>query len=291
MKSHKSNLLSSTMIQLFVGAGVAAGGFALSEASFARGGDGLANPAAVAKPADGAIRLAACKACNPCAAKKACNPCNPCAAKKACGGCNPCAAKRACNPCNPCAASNPCNPCGGACNPCGGAAAPELTTAEAKGAYECLVKEMLAGYKKSGMKVAGFYKDWDIYNNQPYVSDTHGGRFVNNYANATARNYGKFEDVGRLPVGAMLAKDSFAVHGNGKTGPGPLFLMEKMPAGFNKASGNWRYTMVMPDGAIFGVTNGQNSAKMQFCIDCHAAVADDQDSVMLLPDEYRVKSN
>ena len=385
MKSHKSNLLSSTMIQLFVGAGVAAGGFALSETSFARGGDGLANPAAVAKPADGTIRLAACKACNPCAAKKACggcnpcaakkacnpcnpcaakkacggcnpctaknvcnpcggrracnpcggacnpcggggafsskcviprlvtaaacnpcagkracggcnpcagkkacNPCNPCAAKKACGGCNPCAAKRACNPCNPCAVSNP---CGGACNPCGGAAAPELTTAEAKGAYECLVKEMLAGYKKSGMKVAGFYKDWDIYNNQPYVSDTHGGRFVNNYANAAARNYGKFEDVGRLPVGAMLAKDSFAVHATGKTGPGPLFLMEKMPAGFNQESGNWRYTMVMSDGAIFGVTNGQNSAKMQFCIDCHAAVAEDHDSVMLLPDEYRVNAN
>ena len=92
-------------------------------------------------------------------------------------------------------------------------------------------------------------------------------------------------------MGSILAKDSFAVHGNGKMAAGPLFLMEKMPAGFKKQSGNWRYTMVMPDGAIFGVTNGQNSAKMQFCIDCHAAVAEDQDSLMLLPDEYRVKSN
>lgn len=54
------------------------------------------------------IELAACKPCNPCAAKKkGCNPCNPCAAKKnACNPCNPCAAKKkhGCNPCNPCAA-------------------------------------------------------------------------------------------------------------------------------------------------------------------------------------------
>ncbi len=52
------------------------------------------------------IELAACKPCNPCAAKKrGCNPCNPCAAKKrGCNPCNPCAAKkRGCNPCNPCA--------------------------------------------------------------------------------------------------------------------------------------------------------------------------------------------
>ncbi len=276
MKSHKANLLSSTMIQLFVGAGVAASAIALADATFARGGaDGLANPAALVKPADGAIRVAACKACNPCAAKKTCGACNPCAAKMACGACNPCAAKKACGACSP-------------CGPCGGGAAPKLTTAEAKGAYECLLKEMVAGYAKSGLKIASFYKNWDIYNKQPYVSDTHGGRLVNNYANATGKAYGKFEEVGQMPVGSILAKDSFAVHGNGKMAAGPLFVMEKMPAGFNKASGNWRYTMVMPDGAVFGVTKGENSAKMQFCIDCHAAVAEDQDSLMLIPDEYRM---
>ena len=66
-------------------------------------------PAVAQASEAGAIQLAACNPCNPCAA--ACNPCNPCAA--ACNPCNPCAA--ACNPCNPCAAAcNPCNPC----NPC-----------------------------------------------------------------------------------------------------------------------------------------------------------------------------
>jgi len=63
-------------------------------------------PTAVAKAdtSQEIIELAACKPCNPCAAKKkACGPCNPCAAKKKAGGpCNPCAAKKA--GCNPCAA-------------------------------------------------------------------------------------------------------------------------------------------------------------------------------------------
>ncbi len=390
---------------MFVGAGLVAGGAVmLAETTLAGArSSGHGNPAAVARPDDGVIRLAACKACNPCAAKKGCNPCaakkgcnpcagkkacgacnpcgaksacgacnpcgggaanysskcqvprlvtaalcnpcaakkgcnpcaakgcnpcaakkacgacnpckvakkgcnpcaakgcNPCAAKKACGACNPCkAAKKGCNPCaakgcNPCAAKKGCNPCAAkACNPCGpcgAAAAPELTTAEAKAAYKCLQKEMVGGYTKSGLKVATFYKDWDSYNTQPYVSDTHGGRFVNNFANATGRKYGKFEESGPLPVGSILAKDSFVVHGNGKMAAGPLFMMEKMPAGFNKASGNWRYSMVMPDGAVFGTTKGKGSAKVQFCIECHAAVAESQDSLMLLPDEYRVKSN
>lgn len=50
----------------------------------------------------GTIQLAACKACNPCKAKKA--ACNPCKAKAACKACSPCKAKAACKPCNPCKA-------------------------------------------------------------------------------------------------------------------------------------------------------------------------------------------
>ena len=382
MRTQKQTLLSSTVLHLFLGASVAAGAaVALADMSFARGGSqarSLENPAAVAKPQTGAVKLAACKACNPCAAKKgcgacnpcaakkACNPCNPCAAKKgcgacnpcspcgakgacgacnpcnpcaggaasysasctvprllkaalcnpcaakkacgacnpcaakkACGACNPCAAKKACSACNPCAAKkacNPCNPCAakgacGACNPCGGAAALALTTAEARSAYECLIKELVAGYGKSGLTTASHYKDWKVYSTQPYVSDTHGGRFVQNYGNVQAKNYGKYEDVGRMAVGAVLAKDSFAVHANGKISAGPLFLMEKMPAGFNAKSGNWRYTMVMPNGAVFGTTGGKGDAKVGFCIECHASVAEDQDSLMFLPEEYRVSGN
>ena len=247
-----------------------------------------------------AAKKSGCGACNPCATKKGCGAFNPCAAKKGCGACNPCAAKKGCSACNPCAAKktgcgvcNSCNPCAaknacGACNPCGGAEAPELTAGQARKAYASIIKDLVAGYSKSGMAVASHYKDWKNYTTQPYVSDTHGGRFVNNYGNSLAGRYGKYEAVGRMPVGAKLAKDSFTVSAQGKVGPGPLFLMEKMSSNFNKESGNWRYVMVLPNGQVFGTTNGTGSAKVKFCYECHMAVADEQDSLMFLPDEYRV---
>lgn len=85
MKPFNAKLLSTTVIPMVMGVGLAVGGLA-------------GTTALTTTPA-----FAACgakKPCSPCAAKA--NPCaaaktNPCAAK------NPCAAAKA-NPCNPCAA-------------------------------------------------------------------------------------------------------------------------------------------------------------------------------------------
>jgi hypothetical protein len=233
----------------------------------------------------------ACNPCNPCAAK---NPCNPC------GACNPCAAAcGACNPCNPCAAAcgacNPCNPCAaacGACNPCNPCAPSgddvELSAAQAKAAYACIKGSLKAGYAKSGNQWVKAYQSWTNYATQPYVSDTHGGRFVNNYANARGSNYGLYENAGPSPEGTVLAKDSFSVKPNGKVGAGPMFLMEKMAAGFDGDSQDWRYTLIMPNGQVFGTTGGKNSDKVGFCAECHVAV-EDQDSRFFLDEEYRRK--
>jgi hypothetical protein len=146
---------------------------------------------------------------------------------------------------------------------------------------------MKAGYARSGNKIAMAYGSWRNYSKQPYVSTTHGSRYVNNYANATARAYGKFEQSGKMPVGSVLAKDSFLVSPDGKISLGPLFLMEKMKAGFNRDSGNWRYTMIMPNGSVAGTTKGNGSQVVQFCIGCHAAVADSQDHMFFMPQEVR----
>ena len=232
-------------------------------------------------------RLQAAAKCNPCAAKK----CSPCAAK-ACNPCNPCAAAK-CNPCNPCAAKkcNPCNPCAAnACNPCAaGSASVELTDAEAVAVYDCLLKELKAAYAKSDNKIAMSYTAWPRYSKRAYVSATHGERLVQNYANEKGRAYGAFENAGTFPVGTELAKDSFLVKANGAVSIGPLFIMEKMQAGFNAESGDWRYTMIMPNGAVAGTTKGAGNANVEFCIGCHISVAPEQDSVMLIPDEYRVR--
>ena len=65
--------------------------------------------------------------------------------------------------------------------------------------------------------------------------------------------------------------------------------MQKMPAGFNNTCLDWKFSMIKLDSKVFGATSGKNSATMSFSCECHNAVAPDQDAVMLLPEEFRVK--
>jgi hypothetical protein len=62
-------------------------------------------------------------------------------------------------------------------------------------------------------------------------------------------------------------------------------VTEKMSAGWNKASDDWKYSMVLPTGAIMGFTKGSNSKAMKFCYECNISVAEDQDSLLFLPEE------
>ncbi len=288
MRSYKTTLLSTTVVSAFVGAGIAFGGAVASSATgyAAAPTHGASKLLPTAKPRSRPIELAAkCNPCNPCAAKKACNPCNPCAAKKkACNPCNPCAAKKkACNPCNPCAAKNPCNPC----NPCGGTSVAGISAAEASTLYSCLKGEMANAYGKAGVRQISGYQNWLNIAAAPYQSATHGNRYVNNYADAHGDyRYKKFEKAGKMPQGSVLAKDSFVVRPDGKVSVGPIFIMEKMVAGFRKSTGDWRYSMILPNGKVAGITGGKGMS-MKFCAECHESVAPDQDYIMLVPTESR----
>lgn len=184
---------------------------------------------------------------------------------------------------NPCAAKNPC-----AANPCAAAPSAELSNTQASDAYKGILGTLQAGYTKSGHPVAAAYINWKRYNKSPYVSDTHGGRFVNNFANDVARTYGRFEKAGVMPMGSVLAKNSFGVTPQGRVQPGPLFIMEKMGAGFNSKDGDWRYTMIMPNGTVYGTSKGKNASKVGFCAECHNSVRKEQDSLFFLPEEYQV---
>ena len=92
-----------------------------------------------------------------------------------------------------------------------------------------------------------------------------------------------------MPVGSVLAKDSFEVTERGDVVTGPLALMEKMPAGFNPEGRDWRYTTIMPDGSLFGTTNGENTGRVEFCVECHIAAGDEQDHLFFIPSERRVR--
>ena len=161
-----------------------------------------------------------------------------------------------------------------------------IGTAEAEAIYRGLAADMADIYALSGGRLAASYQGWRRYNSAPYLSVTHGQRYVNNYANRLARDYGRFEDAGRLPVGAVIAKDSIAITAAGEVFPGPLFIMEKMPEGFSNASGDWRYTMVMPDGSLLGITKGEGAERVEFCIGCHLA-RERYDHLYFPPEEFR----
>ena len=163
----------------------------------------------------------------------------------------------------------------------------DLTPDEAAAIYDDIRGQMISGYRLSGNSAARNFTRWRRFNSAPYRSATHGERFVNNYANASAEAYGAYEAAGTMPPGAVVVKDTFYVSQAGGVFPGALMIMEKMEAGFSDATGDWRYSMIMPDGSLFGTTGGENAQSVAFCVDCHALAAEN-DYLFFLPESYRV---
>ena len=162
-----------------------------------------------------------------------------------------------------------------------------LSGADAVSIYDRIRDDMVAAYRLSQNPVTGRYYTWRRYNQTPYLSATHGDRYINNYGNAEAESYGRAGVP--MPAGAVLAKDSFTVTGQGDVFTGPLFLMEKMPPGFSAAINDWRYTMIMPDGSLFGTTGGEGSERVEFCARCHAMAGASADHLFFVPEKYRVQ--
>lgn len=163
----------------------------------------------------------------------------------------------------------------------------KLTPSAAAEYYDIIRGAMLEGYGRSGLDAAQNYQSWRRYNRAPYPSAAHGNHYLNNYANDTAAAYGAFDEAGELPVGSVIAKDSFAVTETGGILLGSLAIMEKMPAGFNYVSGDWRYTLVQPDGTVLGRTKGEGAERVQYCITCHLA-RERQDHLYFIPERYRI---
>lgn len=146
-----------------------------------------------------------------------------------------------------------------------------LEPAQAESIYRIVADTLARSYARSGHPVALSYRAWTRFNRVPYPSSAHGNHYLNNYANPVAAAYGRHEDAGTLPVGAVIAKDSFAVTGTGSILLGPLVAMVKMPPGFNYVSGDWKYIQVLPDGTVTGETRGPGAERVAYCIACHLA--------------------
>ncbi len=164
----------------------------------------------------------------------------------------------------------------------------ELSRQRAGETYAIIRQALQGGYARSGSATAANYQGWRRFNTAPYLSSTHGNHYLNNYVNEIgAAAYGRFEKAGKLPVGTVVAKDSFSMTRGGEILLGGLFVMEKMPTGFNYVSGDWKYTLIQADGTLFGETNGTGSKRVEYCVACHLAV-ERQDHLWFLPKRYRV---
>lgn len=163
----------------------------------------------------------------------------------------------------------------------------KLSKDEARRHYRELTRRMARGYAAAQLDEIRNYQNWALYNDAPYISATHGQRYVNTYANRMAHNYGTLQEGELLPIGSVLAKDSMTVTDEGNVFPGALFVMQKLGSGTNPDTADWRYVMVMPDGSLFGDTMGSGANRVAYCHDCHAAMAD-RDYTFYIPEAYRI---
>ena len=159
----------------------------------------------------------------------------------------------------------------------------DLTDEQVVKLYDCIKDELHAGYAKSENPWAKEYLSWGQTATQHAAPGTHGGRFLLTTVNDIGHaEYIKFSDErGPMPVGTVLAKESFAVNKKNEVRKGPLFFMEKVAAGGEADQyGNWVYSVVQPNGKP-----GKISQK--FCHDCHGAF-EDQDAMGYPDEDYRI---
>jgi hypothetical protein len=160
-----------------------------------------------------------------------------------------------------------------------------MTPQKAEAAYLRLADDLAALYALSKDKSAARFRRWQRANATPYLSATHGNRYVNNYANGIAQRAGYGEGK-KMPPGAVLAKDSFTVTNEGEVFGAALFLMEKLPPGVSPQTAGWRYWMIMPDGSILGDTEDDSAGEVAFCHICHKSVAR-KDFLFFVPKKFR----
>lgn len=116
--------------------------------------------------------------------------------------------------------------------------------------------------------------DWQSYtklNKAPFQSDTHGKRMVDTYVNDVG--LAAFKAGEDMPVGSIVVKTS---KDSTDGSEGPLFVMEKRAAGFNKEHGDWWFAIHWADpppkwkqrlgGPIYWRTP---SKKADYCAGCH----------------------
>ena len=168
--------------------------------------------------------------------------------------------------------------------------ADEFEQADTDKLYSCIKDALAEGYAKQGDEIGSTYRTWGATATAPAAPGPHGSRFLFTFANEVALDeYIQYRDEGgfEMPVGSVLAKESFSLHKKGKKKgqprKGPLFIMTKVAAGVADETDAWVYSALQPNGKVMKI-------KQSFCHDCHAAY-EDQDSMGYPDTDVRFESN
>ncbi|MEP5731974.1 MAG: cytochrome P460 family protein [Sulfitobacter sp.] len=140
--------------------------------------------------------------------------------------------------------------------------------------YKCISDDLAEGYAAQDNEVGSVYRDWQVTATRAAAPGAHSNRMLLTFANETAYEpYVQYtsDESFVMPVGSVLAKESFSLTKKGKPRRGPLFVMTKVAAGEADEFGNWVYAAVQPKGKVMKI-------KQSFCHDCHVAFSD-QDSL------------
>jgi len=142
-------------------------------------------------------------------------------------------------------------------------------------AYSCFEPRLLSGYAQSKHVMAQIFGDWERATEYPFIHDVVGDRYLVVYGNERAVGDEKTLWLDRdMPVGAIVVAAGFTVGESGELIAAPAMIYEKMVNGFAFGRGNWRQTLIAPDGEILGVSNGPGAENLTACVDCAARSAD-----------------
>lgn len=159
----------------------------------------------------------------------------------------------------------------------------DLSLDELGSYYECVKADLAKGYQGGDNAVAKAYPNWKAGATGPAKPGFHSNRYLMTYVNdighSTYVAYAS-SDVD-MPIGSVIAKESFKIKSGGKLKAGPLFIMEKVGVDKAPEAQGWVYSAVKASGKPMSV-------KQSFCHSCHQAYAE-QDALGYPVPDVRIK--
>lgn len=142
----------------------------------------------------------------------------------------------------------------------------ELSLDEVNTHYQCARDSLISGYQKGDNPVAKDYVNWKAAATGPAKPGFHSNRYLMTYVNEIGHStYVAYasSDV-NMPIGSLVAKESYKLKKGGKIKAGPLFIMEKVGADKAPKADGWLYSGVKANGKPM-------KFKQAFCHNCHKA--------------------